>query len=161
MVVPQDDIHDVTTRPCRGTGGANPSEARRTCCRDRLHGMQRSGTHTASCGGARSRLLHAAGRSRCARGRAAAPDAWRADSRCSSGPFTKNRGTGEFHTALSAHAARHCAARRWQSLLALVRVRTVSLLPFSGDRIITFKIILSKKDPGFSLCSALSARTQG
>jgi hypothetical protein len=60
---------------------AKPS---RTCCRARLHGKQRSGTHTASCGGARSRRLHSAVRRRHARVRAAAADAWR-DNRCTSG----------------------------------------------------------------------------
>ena len=41
-------------------------EPLRTCCLPRLHGTQRSGTHTASCG--------------------AQVRAWRADSRCNSGP---------------------------------------------------------------------------
>jgi len=35
----------------------------------------------------------------------------------------KARGTGEFRSAHSAHAARHCAARRCRSLLARVRVQ--------------------------------------
>ncbi len=64
-----------------GQGLAKPS---RTCCRARLHGKQRSGTHTVSCGGARSRRLHFAGRLCHARVRAAAADAWR-DSLCTSG----------------------------------------------------------------------------
>jgi hypothetical protein len=64
-----------------GLGSSKPS---RTCCPARLHGTQRSGTHTASCGGARSRRLHSAARRRLARVRAAAADAWR-DSRCTSG----------------------------------------------------------------------------
>jgi hypothetical protein len=70
VVVPQ----DPRCRSCRGTAGANPSEEKRTCCRAarRLHGTQRSGTHTVSCGGARSLRLHSAARSR------HADRAWRA-----------------------------------------------------------------------------------
>ena len=41
----------------RGIAGQGLAKPSRTCCRARLHGKQRSGTHTASCGGGRPRAM--------------------------------------------------------------------------------------------------------
>ena len=91
VVVPQHEIHDGLAKPSR------------TCCRARMHGKQRSGTHTASCGGERSRRLHSVATRRRARVTAAALRVLP----------PKARRTGEFRTAVSAHTAQHCAALRF------------------------------------------------
>jgi len=121
VVVPQevDARPDPPRPPCRRTRRGDPRRARRTRRRRaRLHGTQRSGTRTASCGGAAARRrLRSAARSSPPRWRPAAALAWRADdSRCTWGPFPESSGRREIpHRTRHTQDAALCReARRWR-----------------------------------------------